>query len=228
MLRQCAFRAARLRRRMSQDEGTTLVELMVGMVLMSVFLAMFTGAILMLSGAMNKSQAINLSASQLNVAFQNLDRAVRYASAISTPGTGTSGDWYVELRMTNTGTEVCTQLRVDIAAQQLQSRTWKVVNAAATTPTTWLPISSGITNGGAPSGVTQPFRLPVPLAVPATIRLGLDAPANALHQQLTVNLASPAGSGTAVTTSSSSFTFTALNSVLPAPTSPICQQGGRP
>lgn len=217
-----------LRQMIRREEGTTLIELMVGMVLMSIFLAMFTGAILMLNGAMNKSQAVNLSASQLNVAFQNLDKTVRYASAISTPGTATSGDWYVELRTTTTGAEVCNQFRVNIASQQLQGRTWKIVNAAATTPTAWVPISSGVTNGGAPSGPTQPFRLPLRLTGPTLIRLGLDAPANASYQQLTINLIAPAGSGNSVTTSSSSYTFTALNSVLPAPTSPICQQQGRP
>jgi hypothetical protein len=103
----------------------------------------------MMNSAMNKSQAVNLTASQLNVAFQNLNSIVRYAAAISTPGVGTSGDWYAELRTTNTGAEVCTQLRVDIASQQLQRRTWNVANAVASTPTSWASISSGISNGGA-------------------------------------------------------------------------------
>jgi hypothetical protein len=171
----------------------------------------------MMYGAMNKTQAVNLTSSQLNVAFQNLDRIVRYAAAVSTPGTGTTtGDWYVELRSTNTGTEVCTQLRVDIASQQLQRRTWTVANAVASSPTSWSPISSGISNGTAVAGPsTQPFYLKAPLP-------------NTLFQQLAVNLIAPAGSGSSATSSTSSYTFSALNSVVPMPTSPICQQQGRP
>jgi type II secretory pathway pseudopilin PulG len=206
----------RLRQRMSRDDGTSLIELMVGMMLMAIFMGMFTGAVVMMNNAMNKSQAVNLTASQLNVAFLNLDNTVRYAAFISTPGVGTSGDWYVELRVTDTGAEVCTQLRVDIASQQLQRRTWTVVNAVASTPGAWAPISSGISNGGAVSGAsTQPFYL-------------LPALANTVFQQLTINLISPSGSGSSLTNSTSSFTFTALNSIIPAPTAPICQQQGRP
>lgn len=199
-----------------RDEGTSLIELVVGMMLMAVFLGMFTGAIVMMNSAMNKSQAVNLSATQLNTAFANLDNTVRYAAYISTPGTGTpSGDWYVELRVTNTGSEVCNQLRVDIASQQLQRRTWDVApNGTASTPGAWVPISSGISNGNVPAGPTQPF-LPGSLA-------------NSLYQQLTINLTTPAGSGSAQTNSTSTFTLTALNSALPAPTTPICQQAGRP
>ena len=205
-----------LRERLNQDEGTSLIELVVGMMLMAIFLGMFTGAIVMMNSAMNKSQAVNLTASQLNNAFMNLDNTVRYAAFVSTPGVGTSGDWYVELRVTNTGSEVCSQYRVDIVAQQLQLRTWTVANAAASAPTAWLPISSNISNGGAaatPS--TQPFYLVPP-------------PPNSLYQQLTINLISPAGNGTALTNSKSAFTFTALNSTVPALTTAICQQQGRP
>jgi hypothetical protein len=190
---------------------------MVGMVLLSIFLAMFTGAVLMMNNAMTKSQAVSLTASQLNVAFLAMDSTVRDAAFISTPRKGkTTGDWYVELRGADAGTEVCTQLRVDIATQQLQRRSWTVVKAVASAPTAWVPISSGISNGGASAGTAgQPFALVPPRA-------------NEVFQQLRITLVSPAGSGSSLTTSTSSFTLTALNSVIPAPTAPICQQQGWP
>lgn len=201
---------------MSRDDGTSLVELIVGMTLMAIFMGMFTGAVVMMNSAMNKTQSINSTTSQLNLAFQNLDRTVRYASTISTPGIGTSGNWYVELRTTETGTEVCTQLRVDIASQQLQLRSWNVANAVASSLTAWAPISSGISNGTAVSGAsTQPFYLKAPLP-------------NTLFQQLVVTLIAPSGSGASLTNSTSSFTLTALNSTVPVPAAPICQQQGRP
>lgn len=205
-----------LRQRLSRDDGTTLVELMVGMVLMTVFMAMFTGAVLMMNTAMNKSQSVTQTASQLSVAFQNLDGIVRPAAAISTPGVGKSGDWYVELRSTYSGAQVCTQLRVDVTAGQLQRRTWSVVDAAATSPTNWLPISSGISNGDPAAGrTTQPFSLARPLP-------------NSQSQQLVVTLIAQAGSGRSSTTSTSTFTLTAMNSTVPPPTSPICRELGRP
>lgn len=183
---------------------------------MAVFLAMFTGAVVMMNNAMTKSQAVNLTATQLNVAFASLDNTVRYAAFISVPGVGTSGDWYVEMRVTTTGAEVCTQLRVDIPSQQLQSRTWPVTNGVAAAATVWAPISSGISNGAAAAGAsTQPFYL-----VPAA--------GNAVLQQLTVNLTAPAGTGQSQTVSTASFTFSAANSVVPAPSGQICQQNGRP
>ena len=218
-VRPAWIRPWRSPRRPHGDDGTTLIELMVGMTIMSIFLAMFTGAILMMNGAMNKSQAVNLSSSQLNIAFTNLDNLVRYAAFISTPKVGTSGDWYVELRVTTTGTEVCNQLRVDIASQQLQRRTWTVANAVASAPGPWVPIASGISNGGAAAGpTTQPFYL-----VPPT--------GNAALQQLTINLIAPAGPASSVTNSMATFTFTAVNSsvgAIGAASTQICQQQGQP
>lgn len=212
-------RSPLLRRGLDREEGTTLIELVVGMALMAIFLGMFTGAIVMMNTAMNKSQAVNLSATQLNTAFLNMDKTVRYAAFITTPGVGTSGDWYVELRVVNLGTEVCNQYRVDIATQQLQRRTWTVTDAAASTATAWVPLSSNISNGAAAAGATtQPFYLEPPVP-------------NSSYQQLTVQLVSPAGSGASLTNSTSTFTFTALNSTATTSatsTTPICQQQGRP
>jgi hypothetical protein len=196
-----------------RDDGTTLIELMVGMVLMSIFLAMFTGAIVMMNSAMNKSQAVNLTASQLNIAFNRLDTLVRYAAVVGTPGVGSVGDWYVELRTTYSGNPRCTQLRVDSVTQQLQVREWDVPNAVTSRlEPRWVPIASGIVNGRAVSGpASQPFYL-VPM------------PANMELQQLRFNLAAQS----AQSISKSSFTVTAANSALPLPVSPICREWGRP
>lgn len=201
------------------DEGTSLVELMVGMALLSIFMAMFTGAVVAMNNSENKAQAVNITSSQLNQAYLNLDKTVRYATAISTPGVspaaGSSGDWYVEMQTLNTGTEVCTQVRVDIVAQQLQQRSWNVTGTVAGTPSAWSPTASGISNGNAVAGpTTQPFYL--------------TTPAKAIYQQLTINLAAPSGNGVTYTNSVSTFTFTALNSTKTPPGTPFCQQQGRP
>ncbi len=165
---------------MRRDEGTSLVELMVGMVLMTIFLAMFTGAIVTMTSAMNTSQAVNSTASTLNGAYLNLDNIVRYADYIGAPRKDErSGEWSVVLRTAATGAEVCTQLRVDIASQQLQRRSWTVVGPVADRPSAWVRMASDISNGGAAAGSsTQPFSLPL-------VR------DNAVFQQLTITLVSP-------------------------------------
>ncbi len=128
-----------------------------------------------------------------------------------------SGDWYVELDSTYTGAEVCTQLRIDKAAQQLQQRTWTVTTTGYTTPTSWKPLASNVTNGGAAAGPDQPF------AVPSGV-----TGASSTFQQLTVTLVIGSGTSTASTTRSS-VSFTALNSSASATAnSSKCQQAGRP
>jgi type II secretory pathway pseudopilin PulG len=210
-----------VRCRLRGEDGTSLIELVVGMVIMSIFLAMFTGAVVAMNRAENKTESVSLTTSQLNQAYLTLDKTVRYAAAISPPGTGTSGDWYVELRTTNTGSEVCTQLRVNPdpnlpGTWQLQRRTWTVPLPTGSSPTDWAPVTSYLASGGTGSGASAPF------ALKAVVAYDTNA------QQLTFNLSTVSGSGQTQTTSLSSYTFTATNSTIPPPSGPICQDQGRP
>jgi enamine deaminase RidA (YjgF/YER057c/UK114 family) len=198
----------------SPDRGTTLMEVVVGMTIMTICGAIFIGAVVGLNRATGKAQAATNAATQTNQAFLNLDKMVRYAAYVSTPGKGSSGDWYVELRDTTNGGETCTQLRLNASNQMLQKRSWPAANAAAVTAFT--PIASGLTNGAVASGsADQPFLLTTP--GPTTN-----------HQQLTVNLVATAGTPPSITTSRSSFTLTAVNSAVPVPTGTICRQVARP
>lgn len=211
---------ARLRaRRPSGDAGTTLLELLVGMVLMTIFMGMFTGAIVAMTSTANKVEAVTIATSQTNQAFLTLDKQVRYAAALTTPGvSAVSGDWYVEFDTTNTGVDVCTQLRVDQTAQQLQERTWIVTSAGAATPTAWNPMASNITNGAAPAGSAT-----VPFTVPAAAT-GVSSP----FQRLSFTLVATA-TGSSTSTTQSHMSFTALNSTAGlASNATVCQQWGRP
>lgn len=194
-----------------------MIELVVGMLIMTIFLGMFTSAVLIMNRAENKAEAVNVSATQVSQVFLKLDKIVRYAAAVAAPAvSGTSGDWYVEMRTTNTGSEVCTQLRVDITLRELQRRTWTVANSSATNLSGWSQVAPGISNGGVAAGsADQPFVLkPQKSSVP--------------FQQLAVNLVSVYGSGPTQTTSRTSFTTNAVNSTVPPPSAPICQEVGRP
>jgi type II secretory pathway pseudopilin PulG len=200
--------------RSSRDRGTTMVELVMAMGIMSICGAIFVGSMVALNRSTAKAQSATNAATQSNQAFLVLDKMVRYTAVVTTPGKGVSGDWYVELRDTTAGSETCIQLRLDSSNQQLRKRTWPAATPAAVTAFT--PLASGFTNGAVAAGsADQPFVVPSP--GPTTN-----------HQQLTVTLVATAGNPPSVTTSRSSFTLTAVNSAIPPPAGNICKQVGRP
>lgn len=209
---------SRLRRHgIADDAGTTLLELIVGMSIMTIFMTMFTTAVYELSRSTEKVGAISSSADQVNRAFLQLDKMVRYSAAITTAGRS-GGRWYVELDNTANGPEVCTQLRIDPALRQLQERTWTVAGQTAGTASAWVVLADEVTNGDALA--TDPD---APFTVPAA-----SAAASSSFQQLTITVVTRSGTGTPATTRSR-MTFTALNSAAASPTNDAkCQQKGRP
>jgi type II secretory pathway component PulJ len=213
-----AVRRAQAQVRDSGERGTSLVEVVVAMTIMVICGGIVTGAVVTLFSVTNRAQAVTNSATQTNQAYQALDKLVRYSSAVAVPGfgagVGPARYWYVELRDTTSGKEVCTQLRLNTSIQQLQKRTWDASSLSTLTP--WVQIASDITIATAPNGsLIQPFDLGVP-------------PPTANHQQLTITLNAISGPASSPATSMSSFRLTALNSTIPPPTGSICQQAGRP
>ena len=209
--RRAPARRAPARRTPGDDGGFTLVETIVAMSVMSIFLTVFTGSVVMMFRSSNHSQAVAHSSQELSDAFLWLDRHVRYASYVSQPGQDANdgGNWYVEFQDTNTTPATCYQLRVDQVSQQLQQRSW----AGTAAPSSWAPLATGITNGGA-TGANAPFALtPARATVPSA--------------QLTVDLVAAEGSGTEGASSQNSLSFTALNTTLSTPVGGLCT-GARP
>ena len=98
--------------RRRDDSGMTLVEVMVSMAVMSFVMLAFTGSIMQVFQTTAKTETISYAQTQLQIAFQRVDREIRYASWISTPGqVGTA--WYVEYA--NFDGTTCGQLRFDTA-----------------------------------------------------------------------------------------------------------------
>jgi hypothetical protein len=218
----------RLRRSSTDERGTSLAELVVGMGVMVVFMTIFTGAVVSLARTTTKVEAVSTSAASVSNAFLALDKRVRYAEAITTIGraTGGSGDWYVELDSVNNDTakETCTQLRVDIAKSQLQQRTWTAVDAThySDLSADWtLPSSTGtvlasnISNGAAAAGTAdQPFTTPAVLTT-----------ASSSFQRLGVTLVAGTSGPSSTSTTRSTVAFTALNSLAADSTNAAkCQQ----
>jgi prepilin-type N-terminal cleavage/methylation domain-containing protein len=199
------------------DRGTTLLEVVVGMTIMSIFMAIFTGSMLLMSNTANNVEATTISSTQVDNAFLRLDRTIRYASVISPIVTPTgSGDWNLEYETETlngaTTTDVCTQLRIH--QEQLQQRTWTVVSTGYQNLTSWIPLASDVLNGSASSSSPdQPFSVPAAAAK-----------ASSVYQEVTVTLVAGSGTDTSAPTRAS-MTFEALNSTAKTSTS-VCQQVG--
>jgi len=193
--------ANRLRR--TEDGGTTLIEVVVSMSIMSVFMAMFTVGILQMSRAVNKNEATSTAQSQLNIAFMRLDKEIRYAAGVSAPGS-VDANPYVEYLITNSGTPVCTQLRLQVAAGQLQRRAW-VQGSSPLTPSAWIPLASDVSSA-------QPFTFSA-------------ADATYSFQRLQLRLVATSGSGGTATAKQTDVTFTAMNTSLSSSSATVCTEG---
>ncbi|MEO7015734.1 MAG: type II secretion system protein, partial [Leifsonia sp.] len=140
------------------EEGYTLFELIVAMGIFSVFLSLLVTSIISITHASTRVQAVSGSTNGALIAFQALDREIRYADSINFPGTGTDGARYVEFRTpaedTVAGQTVCTQWRYDPVAQIVQQRSW--VDASGAIATVWHTELSNVVNQG--TG-TYPFQM---------------------------------------------------------------------
>lgn len=97
-------------RRKSDDQGTTLIEVMVTMGIMGILMVIFTTAILQVYRSVTATESLSAAQSQLQIAFQRFDRELRYASWIAQPGkVGTT--WFVEFAAADP--TQCRQLRLE-------------------------------------------------------------------------------------------------------------------
>jgi type II secretory pathway pseudopilin PulG len=187
----------------TEDSGITLVEVVVSMSIMGVFMAMFTATILGIFRTVDRSDATSTAQSQVNLAFLRLDKEIRYAAGISVPAS-VGADPYVEYLTANTGTPVCTELRLHLATGQLQRRTW-TEGSAPVTPGAWVPLASNVSSA-------QPFTFSV-----------ADATFN--FQRLRLTLVAKAGAGSTAASRLTDTTFTALNTSLATSSAAICTEG---
>jgi Tfp pilus assembly protein PilE len=184
----------------------TLAEVMVSMAVTSVVMALATAGIVQMYRTSSRTDVLSGEMTQLQTAFQLLDRSVRYATAISQPNTTASsaGDWYVEWTSAAGTTTACTQLRLDAASKQLQRRS----ETSGGQPGAWIPVASLLTG-------TQPFTLQ-----PAST-------SGYPHQRLTVDV-TVRPSATSTVTRRSQFSFTALNTTLTTVATGVCSDMSRP
>jgi prepilin-type N-terminal cleavage/methylation domain-containing protein len=199
--------------------GVTLIEVLVAMTLMTIFMSMVTTGVVQMYRAANKSESISIAQSQLRIAFQRLDKEVRYASGISRPGSGVDGSaFYVEYLTTNDGARRCRALR--LRDNKLQQHV--VWTEGAPQAQVWNTLAAGVSvlapsYDGAVAGVT---------AGPFTF---FPADATTDYQRLQLSITATYGSGTTATRKDFRINFTALNSTeLLSVSSPTFCTGRRP
>jgi prepilin-type N-terminal cleavage/methylation domain-containing protein len=128
-----------------RDQGFTLIEVLVSMGIMSIIMAVVIGAITQIYSATTRVDTTSADRDQLTTAFRRLDKELRYAQWISTPGlVGTR--YYVEFAMPGG----CRQLKYDSGVLTIYS--WVL---PSTTPASPQALASNLTL----IGTTAPFTL---------------------------------------------------------------------
>jgi prepilin-type N-terminal cleavage/methylation domain-containing protein len=174
----------------TEDEGFSLVEILVVLAVTSLIGAIFTTAVLQLYRTANAEDDDYTTQSQTSQALLRLEKQVRYAYSIGTPhleGTTPYLEYLVMAPVSPTSATLakrCVQLR--LSGPALQTRSWTA--GSASTVTGWTQLAGNLVASTAPFVRTSP-----------TTAVN--------HQLLTVRLASR--SGTSVR--NSAMTFTALN-----------------
>jgi prepilin-type N-terminal cleavage/methylation domain-containing protein len=185
------------------DTGFTLIEMMVSMVVMSIFLAISTSGLIQLYRLANQTIAASDTQASVNLAFLRLDRQMRYGAGVSTPGL-VGGDSYVEILTSVKLVQTCTELRVVTATGLLQQRTWPQ-GLTPLVPGPWTTIATGLTAG-------TPF-------------VATDADGTFAYQRLQIAMDAAAGLGDKAADRRLGVTFTLLNTSLGTLTPTVCVEG---
>ena len=146
--------ARRRERRSRNDQGFSLIELLVSMTIFAVLLAVMMSVILAMTKSMNKTQSIGDAAAQGLRATQALDKQMRYADWVN-PSTATASAPSIISAtsisfegLTNAGVLQCYQWR--LSGGLLQQRSWTSASTTTSYPTasspSWTTVATGIAN----------------------------------------------------------------------------------
>jgi prepilin-type N-terminal cleavage/methylation domain-containing protein len=198
--------------RWDEDDGVTLIEMLISLMIMAVMMTMFTTGVLQMYRAANKTESLSSAQSELNTVFLRLDKIVRYAVWIS--DTRQVGQRYdIRMRTTNDTGQHCYAFMVtggdnsrllvtdwdpDVSAEIPRAAAYdSVPTAGSPEQTIWVVLANDV---DAPAG-GAPFE-----------RIPADAVQNFDRLQLT--LVASVGSANSSTKTDTSISFTALNTSL--------------
>lgn len=112
----------------AREDGMSIMELVVAMAIFTIVITVFTGGLMTMARSTARTSEVTDASNSLRLTFQHLDKQIRYASSINSPGVGGSGSWYVEFVTTSVPEgelPICTQWRYDPTAETLAYRTWR-------------------------------------------------------------------------------------------------------
>ena len=142
------------------DSGFTLTELLVSMAIFAIVITVFMGAMVSITHATARAQEVANAGDSVRMAFQMLDRQIRYAEAINSPGVGSSGAHYFEF-LTSAQRDgelpLCTQWRFDPVEGTLAYRTWRDVTVG--TVSDWREVADWMRNDLSGATPRTPFTL---------------------------------------------------------------------
>jgi prepilin-type N-terminal cleavage/methylation domain-containing protein len=105
-----------------RDAGFSLTEVIVSMSILSVVMVVAIGSIIQIYQAVNRVDNTSVARDQLSNSFRRLDKELRYATWVSTPGQ-VGGVWYLEYALPT----ACRQLA--LSQGRLTLATWPLATA---------------------------------------------------------------------------------------------------
>ncbi|GAA3125342.1 hypothetical protein GCM10010466_15280 [Planomonospora alba] len=220
------------RARPAGDDGISLIEVVVSLGVLGVLMAVFTAGVLQVYRAVSTTESVASAQSQLQVAFQRLDKEIRYASWISEPSAPVRGRRYVEFTAEDpaTGRPQCRQLRLDLGRGVLQLVRWTPGSPPAEGAPGETLASSIVTDGLAvqpPSGTAKPpFVLQRAGSTPVRDGGGsVGADFTPDFQRLELHLTARVGTAENAGTANLDVAFTALNTSRETPARNVCSEG---
>jgi prepilin-type N-terminal cleavage/methylation domain-containing protein len=195
------------------DDGFTLIELLVAMALFSILLAIFASATTIMLKDVRRQDRLSDDADGARRVVQQLDKQIRYANAVNTPGATADGTVWVEWQQGNKGQQqTCVQWRLRPDGN-MQYRTWQPIlsGSGTVTPTGWVSRANHIS----PPASGAVFSLAPTVAA-----------SNASKQQLTIKFRAIQGSP--AVSKATQVTLTALNTKTSnTPATAVCQEVSR-
>jgi Tfp pilus assembly protein PilW len=177
-----------------RDEGLSMIELIVAMLVFTVFAIMLSTTLIAFTRSTLTAQQTGRTGEQLVVAFSAIDSQIRYAESINFPGEGSNGTVYVEwltrAESSPTRADLCTQWRYVPSRGVIEYRRWND-SPTATAPSWTLGVSDVVATGQA----DYPFQL-----LPVD-----DSPSGTLLQQLVVQVTAGNEDASAITGTRTSF-----------------------
>nr|WP_296074389.1 hypothetical protein [uncultured Actinoplanes sp.] len=146
-----------MRKRLTGDDaGYSLVDLLVALSVMSILFVVVIGAIAEIYGNVTRTEGTSFAREEIGKSFRRLDKELRYATWISTPGK-VGSSWYLEYAVPSTDSaEYCRQLEFDTVSGVLTLAKWDPTGGGKPGPAGTIATDLTLNAGAAPFTLIAP------------------------------------------------------------------------